>query len=63
MLEAAAEQIEAMTGPLVALLAREAGKSCVNGVGEVREAVDFLRFCAAEARRDFDNAWNVSARR
>jgi RHH-type proline utilization regulon transcriptional repressor/proline dehydrogenase/delta 1-pyrroline-5-carboxylate dehydrogenase len=59
MLEAAAEQIEAMTGPLVALLAREAGKSCVNGVGEVREAVDFLRFCAAEARRDFDNATHL----
>ena len=59
MLEAAADRLQEMTGPLVALLAREAGKTCVNGVAEVREAVDFLRFYAAEARRDFANATHV----
>ena len=34
-----------------ALAAREAGKTLLDGVGEVREAVDFLRFYAAEAER------------
>ena len=41
---------------LLSLLSREAGKTFPNGVAEVREAVDFLRFYAAEARDDFDNA-------
>ena len=34
-----------------ALAAREAGKTLPDGVGEVREAIDFLRFYAAEAER------------
>ena len=34
-----------------ALAAREAGKTLPDGVGEVREAVDFLRFYASEAAR------------
>jgi RHH-type proline utilization regulon transcriptional repressor/proline dehydrogenase/delta 1-pyrroline-5-carboxylate dehydrogenase len=34
---------------LMGLLVREAGKSLPNAVGEVREAVDFLRYYAAEA--------------
>jgi len=34
-----------------ALAAREAGKTLLDGVGEVREAVDFLRFYASEAER------------
>lgn len=37
---------EALLGPIV----REAGKSLPNAVAEVREAVDFLRYYAAEAR-------------
>ena len=59
VLEGAADRLEEMTGSIVALLAREAGKTCVNGVSEVREAVDFLRFYAAEVRRDFDNATHI----
>ncbi|MBK9136038.1 MAG: trifunctional transcriptional regulator/proline dehydrogenase/L-glutamate gamma-semialdehyde dehydrogenase [Betaproteobacteria bacterium] len=55
-LEAAAEALEAQTLTLVPLLVREAGKTCANAVAEVREAVDFLRYYAAEVRRDFDNA-------
>ena len=51
-LERAADQLETDLPRLLGLLAREAGKTCPNGVGEVREAVDFLRFYAAEARRD-----------
>jgi RHH-type proline utilization regulon transcriptional repressor/proline dehydrogenase/delta 1-pyrroline-5-carboxylate dehydrogenase len=55
-LEAAADRLEADTLVLVPLLVREAGKTCANAVAEVREAVDFLRYYAAEVRRDFDNA-------
>jgi RHH-type proline utilization regulon transcriptional repressor/proline dehydrogenase/delta 1-pyrroline-5-carboxylate dehydrogenase len=55
-LEAAAAGLEAQTLALVPLLVREAGKTCANAVAEVREAVDFLRYYAAEVRRDFDNA-------
>ena len=35
---------------LIGLIVREAGKTFGNAVGEVREAVDFLRYYAAEAR-------------
>ena len=36
---------------LMALACREAGKTLLDGIAEVREAVDFLRFYAAEAER------------
>jgi len=38
---------------LMALLAVEAGKTLADGLAEVREAVDFCRYYAAEARRLF----------
>ena len=56
LLEAAADRLEASATALIALLVREAGKTCANGVAEVREAVDFLRYYARQVRRDFDNA-------
>ncbi|CFP17399.1 bifunctional proline oxidoreductase/transcriptional repressor [Bordetella pertussis] len=34
---------------------REAGKSLPNAIAEVREAVDFLRYYADQAEREFDN--------
>ena len=37
------------------LLAREAGKTFANAIAEVREAVDFLRYYAVQARNDFTN--------
>ena len=58
-LEAAAGRLEADTEPLIALLVREAGKTCANGVSEVREAVDFLRYYAQQVRCCFDNATHV----
>jgi RHH-type proline utilization regulon transcriptional repressor/proline dehydrogenase/delta 1-pyrroline-5-carboxylate dehydrogenase len=58
-LEAAADSLEADTLALIPLLVREAGKSSANAVSEVREAVDFLRYYAAEVRRDFDNDTHV----
>ena len=50
MLEAWADALETNAAPLMALAVREAGKTLANAVGELREAVDFCRYYAAEAR-------------
>lgn len=50
-LRAVADLYEANSAEFFALLAREAGKSWSDAVAEVREAVDFLRYYAAEAER------------
>jgi len=47
----AAEALEDRMPVLLGLLAREAGKTLPNAIGEVREAVDFLRYYGAEAAR------------
>ena len=51
LLETAAHRFEARMQPLMTLLMREAGKTAANAVAEVREAVDFLRYYAAQIRR------------
>ena len=51
ILRRAADAYENAAPELVALLAREAGKTLPDAVGELREAVDFLRYYAAEALR------------
>ena len=48
-----ADQLEADTDRLLALMARETGKTLDDGVAEVREAVDFLRYYAVEAETKF----------
>ncbi len=53
ILEHAADLMEARMPQFIALCTREAGKTLPDGVAEVREAVDFLRYYAAEARRLF----------
>ena len=53
LLEEVADQYEAHTAQFLSLCMREAGKSLVDAVLEVREAVDFLRYYAAEARAHF----------
>lgn len=53
LLEAAADLFEDHTDEFLSLCQREAGKTLVDGVLELREAVDFLRYYAAEARRLF----------
>jgi RHH-type proline utilization regulon transcriptional repressor/proline dehydrogenase/delta 1-pyrroline-5-carboxylate dehydrogenase len=55
MLERGADRLEADTEVLMHLMQREAGKTCANALAEVREAVDFLRYYAAQVRRDFSN--------
>ena len=52
MLERAADLLERERLPLMALAVREAGKTLPNALAEVREAVDFLRYYAAEASRE-----------
>ncbi len=49
-LNRAADLLEARMESLLGLILREAGKSLANAVGEVREAVDFLRYYAVQAR-------------
>ena len=52
-LEAVASLYEAHTEQFLSLCQREAGKSLPDAVLELREAVDFLRYYAAEARAHF----------
>jgi RHH-type transcriptional regulator, proline utilization regulon repressor / proline dehydrogenase / delta 1-pyrroline-5-carboxylate dehydrogenase len=56
LLERAADLYQQHMPALVALAVREAGKTLANAVGEVREAVDFLRYYAAQTRSQFNHA-------
>lgn len=53
VLRAMADALEAQEDRLVALLSLEAGKTLNDGVAEVREAVDFCRYYAMLAERQF----------
>jgi len=53
ILERAADLYEENSASLMALAVREAGKTLPNALGEVREAVDFLRYYANRARALF----------
>ncbi len=53
LLDRVADLLEGERDAFVALLAREGGKTLNDGIAEVREAVDFCRYYAAEARRLF----------
>jgi RHH-type proline utilization regulon transcriptional repressor/proline dehydrogenase/delta 1-pyrroline-5-carboxylate dehydrogenase len=48
-----ADALEADRERLVAILAREGGKTLADGIAEVREAADFCRYYAMLAERDF----------
>ncbi|GBG02986.1 bifunctional protein PutA [Azospira sp. I13] len=50
-LEQAADLLQAHRPELISLCIREAGKTWANALGEVREAVDFLRYYAAQLRQ------------
>ena len=52
-LERAAELFEQNRIRLMAIIVREAGKTLDGALGDVREAIDFLRYYAGEARRLF----------
>ena len=53
ILDRAADLYERDRAQLIAVVVREAGKSLENALGDVREAIDFLRYYAGEARRLF----------
>jgi RHH-type proline utilization regulon transcriptional repressor/proline dehydrogenase/delta 1-pyrroline-5-carboxylate dehydrogenase len=53
LLERTADLYEAHAEEFFSLCIREAGKTLIDAILEVREAVDFLRFYASEAKRQF----------
>ncbi|MEE7447981.1 trifunctional transcriptional regulator/proline dehydrogenase/L-glutamate gamma-semialdehyde dehydrogenase [Methylobacterium radiotolerans] len=55
-LRRAADAFEAQMPRLIGLIVREAGKTYASAVAEIREAVDFLRYAAAEAERTLRDA-------
>jgi RHH-type proline utilization regulon transcriptional repressor/proline dehydrogenase/delta 1-pyrroline-5-carboxylate dehydrogenase len=55
-LERAADLLEARRGQFLALLAGEGGKTLDDGLAELREAVDFLRYYAVQAKALFGEA-------
>ncbi|MEM7750285.1 MAG: bifunctional proline dehydrogenase/L-glutamate gamma-semialdehyde dehydrogenase PutA, partial [Pseudomonadota bacterium] len=59
LLEACADLYERNRERLMAIIVREAGKTLENALGDVREAVDFLRYYAVEARRLFGKPQNL----
>ena len=52
-LEAAAELLEGRIAELVSLIVREGGRTYADAVSEVREAADFCRYYALQARQHF----------
>ncbi len=54
-LKRAADLLEQRTQSILGLIVREAGKSLPNAISEIREAVDFLRYYAAQVEATFDN--------
>ena len=56
VLRAMADKLQAHHDPLVQLIAQEAGRNLQDAIDELREAVDFCRYYAAEAERLFAGA-------
>ena len=50
----AADLLQAKMPVLIGLIVREAGKAVPNAIGEVREAIDFLRYYGTQARTLLD---------
>lgn len=53
ILERASDMLQRQLPELVALIAREGGRTQADAVSEVREAIDFCRYYAAQAREKF----------
>ncbi|GAM98040.1 proline dehydrogenase [alpha proteobacterium U9-1i] len=56
ILRAMADKLQEHHDPLVQLIAHEAGRNLQDAIDELREAVDFCRYYAAEAERLFAGA-------
>ena len=59
-LEAAAELLEGRIAELVSLIVREGGRTYADAVAEVREAADFCRYYALQARLHFTEPRRLS---
>jgi len=59
ILERAADLYEQNVHLLVGLMVREAGKTLENALADHREAVDFLRYYASEARAKFEGGMSL----
>ena len=62
-LERAADRLELNRGRLLALLQNEAGKTLDDALAELREAVDYCRYYAAQARSRLGAAADAGADR
>ena len=62
-LESAANLLEQRRAHFIALLQREGGKTLDDAISEVREAVDFCRYYAAQGRKLFGMASRCPGRR
>ncbi len=60
ILERAADIMEVRMPQLIGLISFEAGRTLNDGVSEVREAVDFLRYYALQARKRFQGAEKIT---
>lgn len=56
LLEKSADALEGRTTELVSLIVREGGRTYNDAVSEVREAADFCRYYALQARTRFSNS-------
>ncbi|AJI53785.1 bifunctional proline dehydrogenase/L-glutamate gamma-semialdehyde dehydrogenase PutA [Francisella philomiragia] len=61
ILEKFANLLEKNTDEFIAIAMIEAGKTLSNAIDEVREAVDFCRYYAAQARREFNGPIELPA--
>lgn len=52
-LDKAADLLQQRMPEFMAIAVREAGKTLADAIGEVREAIDFCRYYAAQARQEF----------
>jgi len=55
ILEKAADLLEQRAVPFIALLQREGGKTLDDALSEVREAIDYCRYYAAQGRKLFED--------
>lgn len=56
ILNQAADELENKTHYFMAIVANEAGRTLMDGLSEVREAVDFLRYYAGQAIENFEDS-------
>ncbi|QIW10061.1 bifunctional proline dehydrogenase/L-glutamate gamma-semialdehyde dehydrogenase PutA [Francisella sp. LA112445] len=61
ILERFADLLEKNTNEFIAIAMIEAGKTLANAIDEVREAVDFCRYYAAQAREEFNGPIDLPA--